>query len=75
MYKVICVPYNFEPLESDANAFDYTHYEKSSVNYNGRSKLNVAEWRLCKICENQLSDGGCVYCSLILSGPGFNVIL
>ena len=56
------VPYNFEPLVSDADLFDYTHYEESSVNYNGRSKLNVSDWCLCRKCENQLSDRECVCC-------------
>ncbi|XP_026819531.1 P2X purinoceptor 7-like [Rhopalosiphum maidis] len=55
-------PYNFEPLVTDVDNYDYLEYEESVVTYNDRSKLAVTDWCSCGKCEKQINDRECVCC-------------
>ncbi|XP_025196198.1 uncharacterized protein LOC112595272 [Melanaphis sacchari] len=51
--------YNFEPLITDVNNYDYLEYKESVVSYNDRSKLAVTDWCSCGKCEKQINDREC----------------
>ncbi|CAI6359169.1 unnamed protein product [Macrosiphum euphorbiae] len=56
------IPYNFEPLVTDVDNYDYLENEESVVSYNDRSKLAVTDWCSCGKCEKQINDRECVCC-------------
>jgi len=56
------IPYNFEPLVTDIDNYDYMEYEETVVSYKDRSKLIVTDWCSCGKCEKQINDRECVCC-------------